>query len=324
MTERISPLNSRVSFSCISPVTNADEYSVDGGGISKPSSTVIFLAMTYCRNSEKTRVMRDTLRIENMMTKYENGGAGFVSVSMAGGFEDRNSAHFLWSNFTDARFYDRLRKHILSYPRELSGTISCVILDYVNMPGIYSLDSYLGRHAYLLDFFKKLTYDVVDNTLRLAKDGCIYIPLTPSFYDMIESKRKFETSHDTYVISFLMRTKINRHPLVASDLAIADDILLLGKNIEDSIDVLGKKKNSTISAECEEVFLLLERVPELRGLMDTKVGEALDAVNRVIKCGLRGTTHYDGMHAYYKVFMLIVISRNVSRFDAYTGNKESN
>ena len=259
MTERISPLNSRVSFSCMSPVTNADEKITDGGAISKPSSTVIFLAMTFCRNSKKMRVMRDTLRIENMMSKYEDVGAGFVSVSMADGFENRNSAHFLWSNFTDARFYDRIQKHILSYPRELSGTISCVVLDYVNMPGIYSLDSYLGTHAYLLDFFKMLTYNVVGTTLRLSKDGCIYIPLTPSFYEMIESKRKLETSDGSYVISFLMRPKIKRHPLVASDLSIADEIMLLDKNIRDSIDVLGKKKRSAISAECEEVFLLLER-----------------------------------------------------------------
>ena len=223
-------------------------------------STVIFLAMTYSQREKcSTRVLRDTRRIEYMMDKYCNKTTEFVSVSMAPGFENEKTANYLWANFADARFYKKLENHILSYSNTLSTKISCVILDYVNMPGIYAVENYLGKQMHLLDFFKQLTMNVKERKLRISKNGCIYIPLTPSFYEQIEYSRKLKTTDASYVMSFLERQQINRHPLVASDMEIENEISRLDKKIEDSTSVLGKQKKSKNSLNNEEVFLLVKR-----------------------------------------------------------------
>ena len=235
-------------------------YTAHGSHASEHISTVIFLAMTYSQREEcSTRVLRDTRRIKYMMDKYYNKTNEFVSVSMAPGFENEKTANYLWANFADARFYKKLENHILSYSNKLSTNISCVILDYVNMPGIYAAENYLGKQMHLLDFFKQLTMNSKKRELSMSKNGCIYIPLTPSFYERIEYSRKLKTTDAPYVMSFLERQHINRHPLVASDMEIEDEISWLDKKIEDSTSVLGKQKKSKNSSHNEEVFLLVKR-----------------------------------------------------------------
>ena len=150
------------------------EDTVHGSLESGRMSTVIFLAMTYSqRKACSQRVVRDTRRIECMMDKFYNRTNGFVSVSMAHGFEDEKTANYLWANFANSGFYKKLENHILSYPNELSTRISCVILDYVNMPGIYAAENYLGTQTHLLDFFKQLTMKVKNRMLRMSMNGCI-------------------------------------------------------------------------------------------------------------------------------------------------------
>ena len=60
-------------------------------------------------------------------------------------------------------------------------------------------------------------------------------------------------------MSFLKRQQINQHPLVASDMEIEDEISRLDKKIEASTSVLGKQKKYKISANNEELFLLVKR-----------------------------------------------------------------
>lgn len=223
------------------------------------TSTVIFLAMTHSHRRDRSdRVIRDTRRIEYMMYKHYNSSNAFVSVSMAHGFENEKTANFLWANFKDSRFYTTLKDHIMSYPDKLSTKISCVILDYVNMPGSYPVENYLGMQTHLLDFFLMLTMKAEDSHLRLLNDGCIYIPLTPSFYEKIEYSQKLKTRNKSYVISFMKRHDMIRHPLVASDLEIEEEISWLDKNVRDSLMVLGRFKNSRKLADNEQVFLLLQ------------------------------------------------------------------
>lgn len=206
-----------------------------------------------------TQERRDFLRVKNL-TLLNKTFRDFLCVSNANRYVStvavkNTRRHYLCSNFTSRTFPRALESHLCDFA--YTTTLSVVLLDYLNMPGSYAIDRYFGKNFGLLVFLMGLFTNKEQAGLQLKPGGVVILPLTPRMHEAIVSSEIYRCSSSLFEVAYWGREEMMRHPLVASDVQIFNEIMKLEKDIYVSLNVLGTKGKSS-----DQMFMVLRKKDE--------------------------------------------------------------